>query len=221
MGSEVSPSKRLLIIDDDQLSAKITEKKLCKQGYEVVVLNSALTFLESLKQKKPVEYDLILLDVMMPDVSGIDVLAEIRKYKNNLELPVIMVTSKEESEGIVEALRAGANDYITKPLNLEVALARIRTQLQVKELISLSLQSKQVSTINTMVTTLNHEINNPLAIAIGNLNICKHKPDTARIEKALKALDRITHIVKKIENITETKMEEVEYSDDTNMYKIK
>jgi len=218
---DVSAPKRLLIIDDDRLSAKITEKKLCKQGYEVVVLNSASIFLESLKQKKPVEYDLILLDVMMPDISGIDALVEIRKHKNNLELPVIMVTSKEESEGIVEALKAGANDYITKPLNLEVALARIRTQLQVKELISLSLQSKQVSTINTMVTTLNHEINNPLAIAIGNLSICKHKPDNARIEKALKALDRITHIVKKIENITETKMEEVEYSDDTNMYKIK
>ena len=158
---------------------------------------------------------------MMPDISGFDVLVEIRKHKNNLELPVIMVTSKEESEGIVEALKAGANDYITKPLNLEVALARIRTQLQVKDLISLSLQSKQVSTINTMVTTLNHEINNPLAIAIGNLSICKHKPDVVRIDKALKALDRITQIVKKIENITETKMEEIEYSDSTNMYKIK
>lgn len=221
MDKDVSALKRLLIIDDDQLSAKITEKKLCKSGYEVDVLNSALPFLDELKQNKPVYFDIILLDVMMPDISGFDVLVEIRKYKNNLELPVIMVTSKEESEGIVEALKAGANDYITKPLNLEVALARIRTQLQVKDLISLSLQSKQVSTINTMVTTLNHEINNPLAIAIGNLSICKHKPDVVRIDKALKALDRITQIVKKIENITETKMEEIEYSDSTNMYKIK
>lgn len=212
--------KKILIIDDDQMSSTLTKKKFDKRGFECEVLNSAKPFLEDLKLDN-VKFDIILLDIMMPDISGIEVLEQIREKKNSTELPVIMVTSKDEAEDIVEGLKKGANDYITKPLNMEIALARISTQLTVAELIRDSLTSKQLNTINTMVTTLNHEINNPLAIAIGNLTIAKEKLDQSRIEKALGALDRITQIVKKIERIAENDIEEVEYSTSANMYKLK
>tara|TARA_Y100000768_G_C23990785_1_gene692644 strand:+ start:7061 stop:7726 length:666 start_codon:yes stop_codon:yes gene_type:complete len=212
--------KRILIIDDDILSAKITLKKLEKKGFEVEARSSAIEFLNELKPASKINFDMILLDVMMPDISGLEVLEKIRAIKNNIELPVIMVTSKDETEDIVKALRLGANDYVTKPMNLEVVMARMKTQFVIQELIGLSLQAEQANTINSMVTTLNHEINNPLAIAIGNLTICQEKPDNVRIDKALKALDRITQIVKKIEKITEGEIEEVEYSPSSNMYKI-
>lgn len=208
---------KILLVDDDEMNGKLLQKRLIKKDFAVDFVNSPELCLKSIEKEV---YDLVLLDIMMPEMSGTEVLDIIRKTKNNFELPVIMVTAKDEASDIVDALKKGANDYLTKPVNLEIAIARINTQLQIKELIDESLRNKQINTINTMVTTLNHEINNPLAIAIGNLTISKEKIDSVRIEKALNALDRITQIVKKIETITNGDMEEVNYSSTVNMYKI-
>ena len=73
--------------------------------------------------------DLVLLDVMMPGMGGIETLRQLRQSRSVSELPVIMVTAKDSSEDVVEALDAGANDYVTKPVDFAVALARIRTQV--------------------------------------------------------------------------------------------
>ena len=101
-----------------------------------------------------------------------------------------------------------------------MALARIQTQLQIKALVEESLLNKQTSTINSMVTTLNHEINNPLAIALGNLTLAKKNLSEERIEKSMRALERIADIVKKIEKITGGEIEEVSYSGEVNMFKL-
>jgi DNA-binding response OmpR family regulator len=208
---------KILYVDDDEMNGNLLKKRLEKKGIDCHFIKSGAECLACLKEQK---YDLVLLDIMMPDMSGNEVLLKIRESKNNFELPVIMVTAKDEAKDIVEALRGGANDYLTKPVNMDIAIARINTQIKVKELIEESLKSKQMQTINTMVTTLNHEINNPLAIAIGNLTISKDKIDSVRIGKALGALERITQIVKKIEQISNGEMEEVNYSESVNMYKI-
>lgn len=212
--------KRILLIDDDQMNLTLNKKRLEKRGFNCDAETSALPFLEKF-EKGELEYDLILLDIMMPDISGIEVLEKIRAKKNKLELPVIMVTSKDEVEDIVDALKKGASDYVTKPVNIDIAQARIDTQLQLGDLVRLSNESEQMSTIAKMVTTLNHEINNPLAIAIGNLTISKEKLDLVGVEKALGALDRITEIVKRIEILTEGNAEEIKYSTNSNMYKLK
>jgi|TARA_Y100000768_G_C23873197_1_gene631472 DNA-binding response OmpR family regulator len=209
---------KLLLIDDDEMNGMLLKKRLIKRGFECEYVQSADECFEVLNQQ---QFDLVLLDIIMPRVSGIDVLVQIRKQKNNFELPVIMVTAKDEASDVVEALKKGANDYITKPVNMEIAEARIKTQLKIKTLIHESLHLNKINTINTMVTTLNHEINNPLAIAIGNLSLGKANIDETRIEKALNALNRITQIVKKIEKITSgEEIEEVNYSETVNMYKL-
>ncbi|MDP7320652.1 MAG: response regulator [Bacteriovoracaceae bacterium] len=209
---------KLLLIDDDEMNGMLLKKRLNKRGFECEYVQSADECFEVLNQQ---QFDLVLLDIIMPRVSGIDVLVQIRKQKNNFELPVIMVTAKDEASDVVEALKKGANDYITKPVNMEIAEARIKTQLKIKTLIHESLHLNKINTINTMVTTLNHEINNPLAIAIGNLSLGKANIDETRIEKALNALNRITQIVKKIEKITSgEEIEEVNYSETVNMYKL-
>ncbi|MGB5880237.1 MAG: adenylate/guanylate cyclase domain-containing protein, partial [Thermoanaerobaculia bacterium] len=77
-------------------------------------------------------FDLVLLDFMMPEMSGIEVLENLRQTRSANELPVIMVTGKERSQDMVEAFRAGANDYVIKPVDLPVVLARIRTQVALK-----------------------------------------------------------------------------------------
>ena len=215
--------KKLLLVDDDQMNGKLLQSRLQKRGFECDYVMSGKECLEALKDGK---YGLVLLDIMMPDMSGIEVLEEIRKDKKPVELPVIMVTAKDEAKDIVDALKKEASDYLTKPVNMEIAVARINTQLQVLALVNESLKSKQLSTITIMVTTLNHEINNPLAIAVGNLSILQTKlsEDTGaleRIEKAMGALNRITEIVKKIEEISQkSEIEETVYSGDVNMFKV-
>ena len=208
---------RILIVEDDPTTGQLLKKRISKRGYDCTLVGGGKRCLEILQEES---FDLVLLDIMMPDLSGDDVLVEIRKTKNNFQLPIIMVTAIDEATDLVDALRNGANDYLTKPVNMDVAIARIRTQLNIKVFFEESLKSKQISTINTMVTTLNHEINNPLAIAIGNLTIAKESIDQSKIDKALVALERITNIVKKIETITNGEMEEVTYSSNVNMFKI-
>src|SRR4030095_11608767 len=77
-------------------------------------------------------FDLVLLDIMMPGISGLDVLKAVRQRYAAADLPVIMVTAKDESDDIVAALQLGANDYVTKPLDFPVVLARTQTQLSLK-----------------------------------------------------------------------------------------
>jgi len=86
--------------------------------------------LERVKQDRT---DLVLLDIEMPEVSGLDALKTLREAYSAIELPVIMVTAKNQSDDIVRALDLGANDYLTKPIDFPVAVARIGTQLSHKQ----------------------------------------------------------------------------------------
>ncbi len=121
---------RILVVDDNALNRDMLSRRLGRKGYEVEVAEvgeGALRLLEN----KP--FDLVVLDWMMPGLSGIDVLKRIREQRSQVELPVIMATARTEAEDVVEALKAEANDYVTKPLNFDVVHARIRTQLGLVE----------------------------------------------------------------------------------------
>lgn len=210
-------TRKILLVDDDKVSGSLLEKKLIKKSFDVTFVLSGKDALEQLKEST---FDLILLDIMMPDMSGVEVLDELRKDYDRFELPVIMVTSKDQSSDIVDALKRQASDYVTKPVNFDVALARIETQLTVKSLYEESLNNKQISTINTMVATLNHEINNPLAIAVGNLSLPFDKLSQEKVDKALSALDRVAKITKKIDKISKGDMQEESYSENVNIFKL-
>ena len=122
-GPEVS---RLLVVDDNALNRDMLSRRLRRRGYDVVVAEDGQSALDLLERET---IDLVLLDWMMPGLSGIDVLVRLRERYTPVELPVIMATAKTEADDIVEALKADANDYVTKPLNFDVVHARIRTQL--------------------------------------------------------------------------------------------
>lgn len=216
---------KLLIVDDDPVSGKMLEMQLEKKGLEITRLTDGNTCLQVLSEKN--EFDLILLDIMLPEINGIEVLEEIRKNKNASELPVIMVTTaKSEDSDIIEALKKGANDYLVKPVNIEIALARIRTQIKVKNLFQERLSLKKASTISSMIGTLNHEINNPLAIAVGNISVLqklmKDDPNLPKIDKVSTALDRVTELVKKMKeiSISSKELEMVKYASDQDIFKI-
>jgi signal transduction histidine kinase len=121
---------RLLIVDDEENNRDMLSRRLVRNGYDALCAPSGLDCVAMLEREV---VDLVLLDIQMPKMSGLDVLKAIRGRWNSNQLPVIMLTAKSQSEDIVEALDLGANDYITKPIDLAVALARIRIQTNRKQ----------------------------------------------------------------------------------------
>jgi len=119
----------LLIVDDEESNRDMLSRRLQRQGFEVTLAEDGPQALAAVRSETP---DMVLLDVRMPGMSGIEVLQAIREKYSPAQLPVIMVTAECHSASVVEALQKGANDYITKPVDMPVALARIRTHLSHK-----------------------------------------------------------------------------------------
>jgi diguanylate cyclase (GGDEF)-like protein len=123
---DVQSRTTLLVVDDEPMNRDVLERRLARAGYRVLTADSGQAALEIAASHR---VDLILLDVMMPGMDGIETLRRLRHTRAVSELPVIMVTAKDSTENVVEAFDAGANDYVTKPVDFAVAQARIRTQL--------------------------------------------------------------------------------------------
>src|SRR2546427_4300658 len=124
-----SRPSRLLIVDDNEMNRDMFARRLERKGYVVGLAENAKELLTRVKQDA---VDLVLLDIEMPEISGLDALQELRQRYSAAELPIIMVTGKAQSDDIVKALDLGANDYLTKPIDFPVAVARIGTQLSHK-----------------------------------------------------------------------------------------
>src|SRR6185295_4418357 len=119
----------LLVVDDNDANRDMLARRLEKRGYRVLKAVEGATALEMIAAE-PV--DLVLLDIEMPGLSGLEVLREIRKTRTGLQLPILMATARSDSTDVVEALEAGANDYVVKPLDFPVVLARVEAQLRLR-----------------------------------------------------------------------------------------
>lgn len=119
----------VLVVDDEHINRVILCRLLEREGYETREAEDGPEALAAISQFK---FDMVLLDIVMPELDGFAVLERIRTEHDESELPVIMVTASEESEQIVRALHLGANDYLTKPIDPPVTLARIKMHLRLK-----------------------------------------------------------------------------------------
>src|SRR5437762_12410981 len=117
---------RVIVVDDNAVNRELLIEELSHRGFEV---EAAANGREALGLVEAHEFDVVLLDIMMPGVDGLAVLRGIRKRKALAELPVIMTTARDTRADVIEALSLGANDYIAKPIDLHVLMARIRTQI--------------------------------------------------------------------------------------------
>ncbi len=137
---------RLLIVDDISDNRTILTRRFQRRGFDVVEAECGLTAIELIDKES---FDLVLLDVMMPGMDGIETLKRIRSGNSASELPVIMVTAKSESTNIVDALELGANDYVTKPVDFAVALARVNTQISRKRAVErVALANEELRKVN-------------------------------------------------------------------------
>jgi DNA-binding response OmpR family regulator len=212
-------ARKILLVDDDAINSKLLASRLEKRGYQVTTHDIG-TGVEDMIELTGIE--LVLLDIMLPDVSGIEVLGKIRAKFSKTEVPVIMVTAKDSPEDIAGALQQGANDYLAKPINIEVAIARINAQLSIRDLYKESMRRQQQDSINAMIVAFNHEINNPLAIAMGNLSLGMAKMDINALKKSEAAMRRIAELIKKINELTKGgTIEMTDYTESAKMVKIK
>lgn len=118
---------RILVVDDEPVNQQVLKNYLTAHHYQVVQVMSGEEALEALAQQPP--FHLVLLDVMMPRMSGYELCQRIREKYLPSELPVLMITAKNQVSDLVEGLNTGANDYLTKPFSKDELLARLRTHL--------------------------------------------------------------------------------------------
>ncbi len=123
----------ILIVDDEPVNLQLLRNHLSLQNYAVT---QAVNGDEALAAIKEQQFDLVLLDVMMPKMSGYEVCRRLREQHPANELPVVMLTAKNQINDLVAGFKAGANDYLTKPFSKEELLARIETQLHIKDMVA-------------------------------------------------------------------------------------
>lgn len=219
MSAEMLQARKILLVEDDAINKQLISSRLEKRGFNVVVHDIGTGVVDMIELTG---VELVLLDIILPDVSGIEVLQKIRERFDKTTIPVIMVTAKDSPDDITSALKKGANDYIAKPVNMDVAMARIETQLSICDLHRESMRRHQQDSINAMIVSFNHEINNPLAIAMGNLAMGIARNDVEALQKAEAAMRRIAEIIKKINELTSGRksIEMTPYSASSKMIKL-
>jgi sigma-B regulation protein RsbU (phosphoserine phosphatase) len=146
----------ILVVDDNESNRDALSRRLERRGY---ALTTASDGPEALRLLGEQSFDLVLLDIMMPGMSGLEVLEHIRRDRSPADLPVIMATAKDQSEDIVQAFGLGANDYVTKPLDFPVVLARVRTQVALKQSVQQIIDlEKRLSERNKELEKANKEL---------------------------------------------------------------
>jgi len=120
-----APPAKVLVIDDEPPIRKLLRMGLSAHGYEILEAPSGRVSLELLEQKKP---DLVILDLGLPDIQGLDLLRMIRS--RNESVPIVVLSSRGDEAGKVQALDLGADDYVTKPFGMDELLARMRAALR-------------------------------------------------------------------------------------------
>lgn len=136
---------KILVVDDEMLNLQVLLNLLYLHGYSVT---SALTGKEALKLIRNEKFDLVILDVMMPKMSGYEVCSIIRKEFSLVELPVIMLTAKSQLSNICMGFQCGANDYAIKPFEKEELLVRIKTLITMKNAVNLSIMDGLTGVFN-------------------------------------------------------------------------
>jgi DNA-binding response OmpR family regulator len=121
---------RILLVDDSEGNRTLLSTALSRRHYDVTTAAGGKECIEKVQRDS---FDLILLDIMMPDIGGLKVLEKLRATHSASDLPVIMVTARDASEDVVKALALGANDYVTKPTDISVVAARVANQLSLKK----------------------------------------------------------------------------------------
>jgi signal transduction histidine kinase len=194
----------LLLAEDDPSAARVLRMILEHSGYRVTVAPDGETALRILDEQGPP--DLLLLDWMLPGISGLEVCHSARQRWDALRLPILMVTARTDPESIYAAFDAGASDYVGKPFRGAELRARIESHLRTQRLWAERQEMEEhlaerdkIFTLGLLAGGVAHDLNNPLAVISGHAQVLQRRvqdPQTAEhLAEILAAVDRCAHIV--------------------------
>ena len=153
--------KKVLVVDDQKDNVFVLKDRLQREGYEILEAYDGETCIKIAKSENP---DIVLLDVMMPGMSGFEVCKVLSTSEKTKLIPIILVTALTEAEDLEEGFQVGAFDYIKKPFNRIELIARVKAALRFSESQKVMLEFEKVKTFSATVSTANHEIKQPLTL---------------------------------------------------------
>ncbi|PKL82001.1 MAG: response regulator [Ignavibacteriae bacterium HGW-Ignavibacteriae-3] len=192
--------KKILVIDDNPDNVFLLQDRLEREGFEVIKAYSGETGIQRAVEDKP---DLILLDIMMPDISGFDVCKTLTAHPETKLIPIILLTALTEADNIKEGLLAGAFDYIKKPFNKVELIARINSAVRFSETNKILLEIEKIKTYAATVVTANHEIKQPLTLINLSTAAIRREISKEDLDKSviLKRIEFIENAAKEIINV--------------------
>ncbi|MCT4589791.1 MAG: hybrid sensor histidine kinase/response regulator [Carboxylicivirga sp.] len=178
----------ILIVDDNILNLQVTTEILQEHGYRIGLAQSGRDALKQIEIQLP---DLILLDIMMPEMDGIEVCRQIRKNQQWSDIPIIFLTARNQTEDIVKAFEAGGADYVTKPFQKEELLARVKSQI---DLYRSKIEIKALNaTRDRLYSIIAHDIKTPFANIMFIVSAIKDKhiePGTPDFDEIIDQLEK-------------------------------
>jgi CheY-like chemotaxis protein len=190
----------IMVVDDDE-SLQLYMKTILEHYYDIVQATTAEEALDHLRKRN---VDVILLDLMMPGIPGMSLLARLKEEWKEKTIPVIVLTARTDMQTKVQALESGADDYITKPFKQQELLTRIKVQLRVRILQHQSIRSERLKAIIETAISANHEINNPLCAVINNAELLMAHPVTKGDPEIRGRLEQILANAQRIEKTLQT-----------------
>jgi signal transduction histidine kinase len=173
----------ILIVDDTPANLSVLVDTLSESGYQVMVAEDGEDALAQTARTKP---DLILLDVMMPGLDGFETCARLKGSAGTQDIPVIFMTALNETAEKVRAFKAGAVDYITKPIQHEEALARISTHLTIRRL--RGKLEQQLALTERFMRIASHDLRNPLCLILMSGELARRKGATPEVNEYLASI---------------------------------
>ncbi len=148
---------RILIVDDNPRNIQILGTILKHEGYQIIIAQNGYQAIKATKKAPP---DLILLDIMMPQMDGFETCKKLKQDSAAKEIPIIFLTAKADTEDIVKGFEMGAVDYVTKPFNSVELLARVKTHMELS-------YKRKLQGVIEMAGAVCHEMNQPLQTILG------------------------------------------------------
>ncbi len=181
---------KILVVDDSEPNRDMLSRRLVRQGYITAQAENGRVALEKLHDEP---FDLVLLDIMMPEMDGHETLAHIKADKHLMNIPVIMISAQTELHSVVRCIDMGADDYLPKPFNSVLLWARLRASLEKKRLREQELEHheqtlrseatlERLLALTQMVAGVAHEINTPLGIASTAISIINGRLSLPKIK---------------------------------------
>ncbi|OQX26425.1 MAG: hypothetical protein BWK80_10500 [Desulfobacteraceae bacterium IS3] len=216
--------KNILIVDDAPPNIRVLVEILAK-SYEISVATAGAEALEiaSSKTDRSRLPDLILLDIMMPEMDGYEVCRILRQNPQTRDIPVVFVTANTDDETLQQAFEAGGTDYVRKPVNRIELTARIKSALNQSELTRKLLEEEKLEGVLEMAGAICHELNQPMQSVMGFSqllldDIPEDHPKYEYIRIIKEQIDKMGKITKKLMRIT--RYETLDYIEDTKIIDI-